>query len=131
MELLDLIQLADSAQDVMALLQTYVATLSDAAALPQWWLQLPLDHPDHARRRLAGLVTIVNISSRQLDARRCAAGKQALHVFAFGVWKLAACAAGRWPAHAAGTPAKQARDAATPGRPGQLPTAAVSKGHTP
>jgi hypothetical protein len=97
MELLDLIQISDSAQQVMELLRAYVDTLRAAAPLPEWWLHLPLDNPDHARQRMAELLAMVNAASRQLDDGRCAAAKQALQVFAVGVWKLKSRAAKRWP----------------------------------
>lgn len=88
MELMDLIQMAGSAADVLAHLRAYCDTLADAAALPQWWLQLPLENAEHAQERMVALVAIVNGASRQLDERRRNAGKQALQVFAIGVWKL-------------------------------------------
>jgi hypothetical protein len=88
LELLDLIRIADSPQQVMDLLRAYADTLREAMTLPDWWLQLPLDQPDHARRRLLGLMAIVNAASRRLDYVRCVPAKQALHVFAIGVWKL-------------------------------------------
>ena len=88
MELMDLIQMAVSAQDVLEHLRAYGETLRAAAALPEWWLQLPLDSPEDARQRMAGLVVIVNAASRRLDDKRCLAGKQALHVYAISVWKL-------------------------------------------
>jgi hypothetical protein len=88
MELMDLIQMAASAQDVLDHLRAYGETLRAAATLPEWWLQLPLENPEDARQRMAGLVVIVNNASRHLDDRRCIAGKQALHVYAISVWKL-------------------------------------------
>jgi hypothetical protein len=94
-ELLDLIQITDSAQQVLEILRTYVETLRDAAPLPDWWLQLPLDSPDHARERMLELVAMVNLASRQLDDGRCGAAKQALQVFAVAVWKLKSRAARR------------------------------------
>jgi hypothetical protein len=87
-ELLDLIQIADSAPQVMTLLATYVESLRGATALPDWWLQLPLDSPDHAQQRMLALLGLVHSASRGLDHRCCAAAKEALHVFAVAVWKL-------------------------------------------
>jgi hypothetical protein len=88
MELLELIQLADSAPQVMALLGSYVDSLREMTVLPEWWLQLPLDSPEQARQSMLALMGVVHAASRQLDHRRCAAAKQALHVFAAAVWKL-------------------------------------------
>lgn len=88
---IELIRLADSADEVMRVLLAYGQpgdALRDAAALPQWWLQLPLADAGHALKRLFALEAIVNAASQQLDERRRRAGKRALQVFAAGVWKL-------------------------------------------
>jgi len=85
---IELIQFANSAEEVLGVLRAYGETLREAAALPPWWLQLPLADPEHALWRLFALVAIVNAASKQLDERRRGAGKRALQVFAAGVWKI-------------------------------------------
>lgn len=90
MEMIDLIQSAESMQQVLGLLRAYVENVRVApagAALPQWWLGLPLDSLEGARSHLLGLVAIVNTASRRLDHGRCAVAKEALSVFAVGVWR--------------------------------------------
>jgi hypothetical protein len=90
MEVIDLIQSADSMQQVLELLRTYVEYMRAAPAsmaLPQWWLGLPLDSLEGARSHLLGLAAIVNAASRRLDHGRCAAAKEAMSVFAVGVWR--------------------------------------------
>ncbi|HEY4375422.1 MAG TPA: hypothetical protein VGN52_26100 [Burkholderiales bacterium] len=101
MDVIELIQHATSVDDVMGVLRAYGDALRDAA-LPRWWLQLPLAEPEHALRRLAALLPIVNAASCRLDGRVCRAGKQALEVFAVGVWKIKGLGGG---AQAAGPPA--------------------------
>lgn len=86
-DVIDVIQHAASADDVMRVLRAYVEAARDAA-LPQWWLQLPLAEPEHAAQRLMALFPVVNAASRRLDFRGCKAGKRALEVFAVGVWKI-------------------------------------------
>ena len=92
MQILDAIALADSAQQVVDLLRTYVEGGDLAAALPVWWLRMPLNNTAQARQHLLGLMAIVNAASRGLDHARCAVAKQALSVFAIGLWKCEALA---------------------------------------
>jgi hypothetical protein len=88
MEVLDLIQNADTAPQVLDLLRAYVDTLRESAALPDWWMRLPLEDTDSVRRHFIGLMAIINTASRHLDHGRCAIAKQALSVFAVGSWKF-------------------------------------------
>ncbi len=74
------------------LLRTYVEGGDLAAALPVWWLRMPLNNTAQARQHLLGLMAIVNAASRGLDHARCAVAKQALSVFAIGLWKCEALA---------------------------------------
>jgi hypothetical protein len=87
MHVIDLIQAAGSAQEVLGLLSAYVDGLRAADVLPEWWLRLPLEDPEGARRHLLGLMAIVNTASRRLDHGRCMAAKEALSVFAVGTWR--------------------------------------------
>ncbi|HEX4325439.1 MAG TPA: hypothetical protein VH105_01405 [Burkholderiales bacterium] len=84
---IELIGLANSVEDVLAVLRAYGDTLGDAA-LPQWWRQLPLADAEQALWRLFALEAIVHAASKQLDERRRSTAKRALQVFAAGVWKI-------------------------------------------
>lgn len=88
MEILNLIQLADSAPQVLSLLAGYVHSLRGAGALPEWWLALPLENPDQARQSVFALMGLVHGASRRLDHGACASAKHALGVFAVALSKL-------------------------------------------
>jgi hypothetical protein len=87
-ELLELIQVADSAQQVLSILATYLDSLRGTTLLPESLFNLPLDNARHVEARMVELMTLVTTSSRALDHRRVHAAKQALHVFAIALWKL-------------------------------------------
>ena len=105
MELLDLIQVADSASQVIALLGTYLVSLRATAVLPESFFAVPLDNEHHVEERMVELIGMVSMASRQLDHRRVSVTKQALQVFAIALWKLK----GKRRPHGAARPAA-ARD---------------------
>ena len=88
MEILNLIQVADSAPQVMAILAGYVESLRGAGTLPEWWFSLPLESPDQARQSVFALMGLVHGASRRLDHCACTSAKQALGVFAVALSKL-------------------------------------------
>ena len=90
MDFLNLIQVADSAQSVLAILAAYLASVRGAAVLPDTLFNAPLKDVSHVEVRLAELMRLVTASSRALDGRRLRAAKQAMHVFAAAAWKLGA-----------------------------------------
>jgi hypothetical protein len=88
MEILNLIQLADTAPQIMSLLAGYVESLRGAGALPEWWFALPLENTDQARQSVFALMGLVHGASRRLDDGVCATAKQALGVFAVALSRI-------------------------------------------
>jgi hypothetical protein len=88
MEFLELIRVAESAPQVLATLAAYADSLREASALPQWWLESPLENTRQAQERTLELFAMVHAASLRLDNRRCAEAKAALRVFACAVARL-------------------------------------------
>ncbi len=98
MEFLDLIRIADSAQDVLQVLGSYVESLQNVDVIPDWCLRGPIDGEYEVRRRTAALLAVVDAASLRLDDRGCLVAKQALNVFAAAAGQLRGNGGSRPPA---------------------------------
>ncbi len=90
MNAIELIRNANNAPEVLAALSAYVETLRNVAAIPDWCLRLPLQGADDVAQRTLALVTVVNVTSRNLLDRECNIAKYALRVFAAAAARLRA-----------------------------------------
>lgn len=88
MDILELIRNADSAPEVIAALSTYVESLRNVAAVPDWCLRLPLEGEADLVERMAALFAVVNSTSQHHLDRECNIAKRALRVFASAAWRL-------------------------------------------
>ena len=88
MDFMQMIQVADSAQQVLTILSTYLDSVRGAALLPEALLDAPLDDVRQVEVCMVELMGLVSASSRALDHRRVGAAKHAMHVFAAALWRL-------------------------------------------
>ena len=88
MDILELIRNADSAPEVLSALSVYVESLRNVSAIPDWCAQLPLHGETDVAARMVALISVVNLTSRNLLDQECNAAKRALQVFAAATWRL-------------------------------------------
>lgn len=88
MDVIELIRNAQSAPEILSALSTYVESLRNVAAIPEWCLSLPLEGEDDVAQRMAALFTVVSLASQNLRHRDCDLAKRALRVFAAAASRL-------------------------------------------
>ena len=88
MEIIEVIRNADSAPKVLSTLSAYIESLRHAAVIPEALLRLPLKDADDVAQRMAALIGVVDLASRNLRERDCGIARNALQVFAAATWRL-------------------------------------------
>ncbi len=88
MDMTELIRNAGSAAEVISALSTYVESLRQVSAIPDWCQRLPIQGEEDVRARMLALVAVVNLTSQHLRDRDCNIAKGALRVFAAACWRL-------------------------------------------
>lgn len=88
MDMLEMIRIADSTQQVLQLVGEYVQTLVHASAIPDWCARSPLNGVHDIRRRAETMFVVIDAASRQLDHYSCEVAKEALQIFAAAVARL-------------------------------------------
>ena len=89
MDITDVIRDADSEYVVYFLLVAYIEALQFCNRLPARLTRLPVTGIHDVGARCHGLVTELDSASRKLDDQACVVIKEALHVFATALHRLA------------------------------------------
>ena len=88
MDMLAMIRIPDSTQQVLQLVGEYVQTLVHASAIPDWCARIPLNGEHDIRRRAETMFIVINPASLQLDNYSCDVAKEALQIFSAAVARL-------------------------------------------
>lgn len=88
MDMLEMIRIADSTQQVLQLVGEYAQSLVHASAIPDWCARAPLNDVQDLRRRAETMFMVINSASQQLDHYSCDVAKEALQIFAAAAARL-------------------------------------------
>ena len=88
MDIIEVIRTAESAPKVISALSVYIESLRNTAVIPESLLRLSLKGADDVGQRMAALLDVIDLASRDRRDRDCGIAKDALQVFAAAAWRL-------------------------------------------
>ena len=91
MDIIEVIRTAESAPKVISALSVYIESLRNTAVIPESLLRLSLKGADDVGQRMAALLDVIDLASRNRRDRDCGIAKDALQVFAAASWRLRSC----------------------------------------